>query len=354
MRQLVFSALFLAAFAPHSGQTAPGTEPSPPHDPRALLEAAIPLYDFSSPDLKPWHLKATYQLYDPKGQPTEQGTWEYWWSSPHVHRSTLTRAGEEHTEWSTAEGAIYRKGAGRPSHYFERMIKDIVFITLPTHSVLDSDKVKLELKMVPPDKPELACVVVTGQALADGKPQPQGSGNPTDYCFNPATTALRIFYSDQITRRYNRVVKTQDHFLPREVVVAEGSQTLFTVSVDTIDSIDTDSAALRPTSDATLEQQLPHPADTNGSIGVGMLVKKIAPVYPASSKTAHEEGVVTLAALIGKDGRIDDLEVLGSPSPALAKAALDAVKQWEYEPYLLNGQPVEVETTVNVIFTLGR
>jgi protein TonB len=62
---------------------------------------------------------------------------------------------------------------------------------------------------------------------------------------------------------------------------------------------------------------------------------------------------VALAATISKTGTIENLRVTGGP-PMLQRAALDAVSTWLYRPYLLDGQPVEVETTVNVIFTLGR
>jgi protein TonB len=57
--------------------------------------------------------------------------------------------------------------------------------------------------------------------------------------------------------------------------------------------------------------------------------------------------------VIGKDGKIRDLEVLMSPDRILSESALNAVKRWEYKPYLLNGAPVEVETMINVVFNLG-
>src|ERR1035438_806520 len=103
MRLFAVSALSLAVLLPGICQTAVNAELGLPKEPREILAAAAPFYDFSSPELKPWHLKAIYQLYDLKGNPTEQGTWEYWWSSPKVHRSTWTRTGAEHTEWSTAD-----------------------------------------------------------------------------------------------------------------------------------------------------------------------------------------------------------------------------------------------------------
>jgi len=85
---------------------------------------------------------------------------------------------------------------------------------------------------------------------------------------------------------------------------------------------------------------------------VGMITKKVAPEYPAVAKAARVQGTIVLQATISKTGTIQNLRVISGP-PLLQQAALDAVQQWQYRPYLLMGQPVEVETTVNVIFTLG-
>jgi periplasmic protein TonB len=84
----------------------------------------------------------------------------------------------------------------------------------------------------------------------------------------------------------------------------------------------------------------------------GMVIKKVDPVYPAIAKTARVQGTVILAAVIGKDGAIQNLHVV-SGHPLLQGAAMDAVKQWRYKPYILNGEPVEVDTQVEVHFTLA-
>ena len=76
------------------------------------------------------------------------------------------------------------------------------------------------------------------------------------------------------------------------------------------------------------------------------------PQYPAIAKAARIQGTVVLQATISKSGTIENLRVLSGP-PMLQQSALEAVKSWRYKPYLLNGDPVEVETQVNVIFTLG-
>jgi protein TonB len=76
-------------------------------------------------------------------------------------------------------------------------------------------------------------------------------------------------------------------------------------------------------------------------------------VYPPEAKQAHIQGIVKLNAIVGKDGAIQHLEVI-SGDPALVPSALDAVKQWVYQTTLLNGQPVEVMTQIDVNYTLTQ
>jgi periplasmic protein TonB len=84
----------------------------------------------------------------------------------------------------------------------------------------------------------------------------------------------------------------------------------------------------------------------------GRLIQKIQPAYPTLARAARIEGQVVLAAIISKTGEIQNL-VLVSGHPMLVPAAMGAVKQWRYRPYLLNGEPVEVETTITVTFQLS-
>jgi protein TonB len=82
------------------------------------------------------------------------------------------------------------------------------------------------------------------------------------------------------------------------------------------------------------------------------LIKRVNPVYPPLARQARIQGQVVLHAVISKDGSITGLNLV-SGHPMLAPAAIDAVKQWKYKPYLLNGEPVEVDTEVQVNFTLS-
>jgi protein TonB len=84
----------------------------------------------------------------------------------------------------------------------------------------------------------------------------------------------------------------------------------------------------------------------------GLLLRKVQPNYPPLARQARIQGTVVLQAQISKEGAIENLQLI-SGHPMLAPAAIEAVKQWKYKPYLLNGEPVEVETQVQVNFTLA-
>ena len=84
----------------------------------------------------------------------------------------------------------------------------------------------------------------------------------------------------------------------------------------------------------------------------GLLLHKVTPTYPALARQARIQGQVVLQAVISKDGTIQNLRLV-SGHPMLAPAAIDAVKQWRYKPYILNGEPVEVDTQITVNFTLA-
>jgi protein TonB len=94
------------------------------------------------------------------------------------------------------------------------------------------------------------------------------------------------------------------------------------------------------------------PVRVGGQIKAPTQIKKVQPVYPAEAQAGKVQGIVIMEAIIGVDGRVTDVKVLRSV-PLLDQAAVDAVKQWEYTPTLLNGAPVPVIMTVTVTFNLA-
>lgn len=89
-----------------------------------------------------------------------------------------------------------------------------------------------------------------------------------------------------------------------------------------------------------------------GSVTAASIITQTKPTYPPLARQARIQGVVALHAIIDKEGRVSQLEVI-SGHPLLVQSALDAVKQWRYKPTQLNGEPVEVDTTIQVTFTMG-
>jgi protein TonB len=97
----------------------------------------------------------------------------------------------------------------------------------------------------------------------------------------------------------------------------------------------------------------PKKVSISSGVMAGNLLEKTVPQYPAIAKATRTQGTVVVQATISKAGLIENLRVISGP-PLLQQAAVDAVRSWRYRPYLLNGEPVEVETTVNVVFNLGE
>jgi len=96
----------------------------------------------------------------------------------------------------------------------------------------------------------------------------------------------------------------------------------------------------------------PQQVRVESTLQAANLIKKVVPVYPTLARSAGVQGVVRFTAVIGKDGKMQNLKLLSGPLP-LVDAASDAVRRWVYRPTLLNGQPVEVITDISVNFTIS-
>jgi protein TonB len=98
--------------------------------------------------------------------------------------------------------------------------------------------------------------------------------------------------------------------------------------------------------------QTPQRIRISQGVTKGLLIHREEPTYPPLARAARVQGEVVLNAVIDVNGQIQNLQLV-SGHPMLVPSAIAAVKQWRYKPYLLNGTPVEVETTITVIFTLS-
>ncbi len=100
-------------------------------------------------------------------------------------------------------------------------------------------------------------------------------------------------------------------------------------------------------------QAHPHgPMRISSGVAQGLILNQCMPLYPALARAMRLEGTVHLQAVISKSGSVDNIRVLSGPA-VLQQASVDAVRCWRYRPFLLNGEPIDVETTVSVVFRLG-
>jgi len=104
---------------------------------------------------------------------------------------------------------------------------------------------------------------------------------------------------------------------------------------------------------AVMHPDIRGPMRVSSMVVEGLIIRKTIPTYPAIARAMGVQGTVVLQASISKQGTIENLHVVSGPA-MLQQAALDAVKTWRYKPYMLNDQPVEVETTVNVVFSIAH
>ncbi|MGA2250225.1 energy transducer TonB [Terracidiphilus sp.] len=371
----------LVAFCAASFCVGQQTGVSPlPADPRAILEAARPLYDFSSADLKPWHLRVSYQLYDEKEAPTEQGTFEYWWASPEAHRSSWTRGSVSYTTWEVAGHRHAHQGSSEALSYVESKLEQAFFSPLPSERTVNSDHTQFEKRTYGKDANMMQCVMV-GPKMTGVGATPIGLF-PT-YCFVPSQPALVAYFAYAApVIEFNQIAKVQGRYLPKQITILSSSRKkLLTASVEMTNGISPQDAALSPpqdvkasypprkveeagAKDSAANQNLDDDAKAMAALrdGItispeeaqGLALSRPSPIYPQDAKDARISGTVVIHAVIGRDGWVHDMQVVSAPSASLAASALGAVSQWHYRPYLLNGEPVEVDTTANVIYSLGR
>jgi protein TonB len=107
-----------------------------------------------------------------------------------------------------------------------------------------------------------------------------------------------------------------------------------------------------PQPSAEQQRQLPTRVRVSQGVTAKSIIKKVPPEYPKEARKKHVQGTVVLHGVISHEGDVMEISVV-SGDPMLTQAAIEAVKQWKYKPYLLNGHPVEVETQFQLNFTLS-
>ena len=314
-----------------------------PEDWGQLMAKAAAVNGLDGPDVKPWHLKASFETFDDDGKSKSTGTYEEWWAGKEKRKSTFVEGGVTQTDYATDKGTM-RTGSpvwfdGAAKRVPGDLLKPIA-VRLENYAFDEEDKTLGPVKV--------RCVTL--HPLKDVAPPGIA---PLLFCLDQERPTLRVKnwlgLGGAYQTSYNHLVGFQDAYLAKDVEVMHDHKPVVKIHLESVEDLaGMDDGAFTPPADAVL---VPRKVNISGGIAAGMLLQKVIPDYPETAKEMRLEGVVTLQAVIAKDGSIRDLHVV-SGATGLQKSALDAVRQWEYRPYLLNGEPVEVETTINVVFSL--
>jgi TonB family protein len=297
--------------------------------------------------LKPWHLKLGFQLFDSKGKAAENGTIEEWWYSPEAHKTVYTSPSYTSTEIQTKDG-FYRSKGVPSAPYLLRLILQQTVHPMPGEKDISAAKPGMRNKTI--SKVPLDCIMLSQEIKNHTKSIPLGLF-PT-YCFDHGSDALRMAYdfgSQMIV--LNGLGTYQQHNVAIDQTVSWNGVPTISGHIDVLQGILVKEAGFAPSTD--LEKIDLSAVKVDYKVIYGNIISQARPTYPERARANHVSGSVVLGAIIARDGQVRSLKLLSVPDADLAIAAVAAVREWRYQPYLLNGKPTEVETTITVNFNIG-
>jgi TonB family protein len=290
---------------------------------------------------QPFHLKIDAKVDNLSGIGSKQGTIEAWWVAPDDYRIEIS-SGSLHEVTATGESDPSIKPT-RAGYLLDQLYDAIVHPLLQFPSAKDVTETEQNF-----GKTKLTCF----QPLHIRDVVPV-AGPPT-FCTEPGTNKLRVGMHDFEVMLRNPVrgvaptssaISTTISYFGREAV----SGTITTFEPFTPGA----PGAPMLTPNLPRDSAVPTTTRISGSVLAGKLISKVSPDYPEDARMRHIGGIVLLHAIITKQGTIGSLVVIASPDESLSGAALNAVHEWRYQPYLLNGQPTAVDTTIQVHFNLN-
>jgi TonB family protein len=309
-----------------------------PDDPRELLQLAASVNGLMGADLKPWHLKATFKLLDETGAVKDEGTFEEIWATTTKFKRTYIGKNFILTEYGTASGILRSGGALFPQDIGTDLYREFVN-PLPDLYFRQDSPLELQQRKAT-NGTVLACVS-------------QKIGERWTWCFDADRPILRFDMSDvenlHVIR--NSIFTFQGHTISGDLQFVQSGKNILSAHIESLEPLGAiNESDFAPSTDA--KSIIRKRVVVSAGVMAGQIVWKATPVYPLAAKYNGVQGTVVLHIFIATDGTVHDVSAVSGPK-LLQQAAIDCVKQWRYKPYLLLGEPVEVETEINIIFTLG-
>jgi TonB family protein len=291
---------------------------------------------------KPWHLKLDVQLYDKKGLLSQQGSIERWQSEDDSR--TVSSFGASTGTVVVHNDHNYRQRQGEAVPREAEILLRSVLHPGPYPQELAGTEADLRPTLF--GKQQADCIMLS-RTLNRLKTTPLGLF-PT-YCIT-AGDHLSVIYnfgSDLVVR--NQVGTFLGLDVTMSAVVLEGQRVVARAKVTELSTFTPKPDEFEPGTELAASSAF---ARVSGEVQQGQRISALQPVYPQAAKRDHIEGRVILQAVIGTDGHVHSLVPVSGPDPDLVLSAMAAVKDWTYKPYLLNGVPTDVMTTITVNYNL--
>jgi TonB family protein len=345
---VVLPCLLLTVIAPRASraQGNPSELIPMPSDPVELMALAGKLNGLTGTDIKPWRLKAGIDVLDDNGAVKDKVSYEELWAGATRYKISYVSPDFTRVDYGTPNGVLRSGPEDGPLPLVTQMALQL---RMPVPEGAQSRKFLYTVKKAVSGATKLTCATITGNV--EDKSHRTFTG-PT-YCVQDDRPVVRVISLgpglSQVLR--NNLAEFQGRYVAKDVQIVSQSKVVARAHIDNIEILDSaDESLFLPSPDAK-----PRRLKITISAGVaqGNLASQVPPSYPSEAKARGVQGTVVLHAVISSSGHIRQLSVV-SGAQELQQAAIDAVRQWVYRPYLLNGEPVEVETQINVVFSLRR
>lgn len=292
-----------------------------------------------------YHLKVGVTLFHSAAQNPEEGTIERWQSG--AESKTVLSIGAKSRVYLQHNGLMYY-GPGESDILPWPFYQMLATYLHPGPSAAQLQGAKFEVRRHSFGKLTLDCITVF-----ETKAGPDGASTdtPISYCVLPDNDRLELSVTGSQSVQLERQGRFEEHEVTVDASIVSSSVTLAKAHLLALGTYTPTRDEFTPPADYV--KGPPAMRFETGFTAVRRLTR-VTPVYPPVARVAHLSGVVVLHAIIGKDGHVHSLEPVSSPAPSLTSAAMDAVQQWTYAPYMLMGEPTEVDTTITVNFNMNE
>lgn len=317
-----------------------------PTDPKDLIDLGRKVNGLAGPDVQPWHVKATFEVFDDDGKSKDKGTFEEWWVSDKRYKRSYQSAMFSQVEYGTENGPLRAGSPKWPSGPLAFVRSELVD-PLPSQNQMDNSAPSTIERTFGTTK--LRCVYLAP------KVPPKGDASRLlfpSYCFSPAKPILRSVttFSNFNEILLNRIVIFRGRYLGGDINITRLGKEYANVHLELAEALGSpDRIDFSPPADAVVRPA--RKITISSTVAQANRLSSKAPTYPSEAKAKRIQGTVVIEATIDTSGYITSLQPVSGPVE-LQAAALDAVRQWVYKPYLLNGEPVEVHTMIDLTFSM--